>query len=289
MPRLLVGFDTRLLWRMHLRRHLAKACLRLVSLILASLPAQLMAEPVSFSEVLQFPFSAAVQVHDYADSPQHTVLNIQETDPSHGVVALIHGGCWSNAYDRNHTLPMAEALSTMGFDVWVPEYRRVGDAGGGWPGSLEDIIAAVEFVTEKTRRQPILIGHSAGGHLALRAAQTGLAINGVVGLAPITDLVSYGAESGSCQSMVAPFMGDETYSPDASYRDASVTLKAINVPVAVVIGKEDPIVGAAQVAVFDATQVITVEDAGHFDVIHPKTEAFSAVVTALEAIKERGR
>jgi hypothetical protein len=55
------------------------------------------------------------------------------------------------------------------------------------------------------------------------------------------------------------------------------------------MGKEDPIVGAAQVAVFDATQVITVEDAGHFDVIHPKTEAFSAVVTALEAIKERGR
>lgn len=133
MPRLLVGFDTRLLWRMHLRRNLAKACLRLVSLILASLPAQLMAEPVSFSEVLQFPFSAAVQVHDYADSPQHTVLNIQETDPSHGVVALIHGGCWSNAYDRNHTLPMAEALSTMGFDVWVPEYRRVGDAGVDGP------------------------------------------------------------------------------------------------------------------------------------------------------------
>jgi len=84
----------------------------------------------------------------------------------------------------------------------------------------------------------------------------------VVGLAPITDLVSYGAESGSCQSMVAPFMGDETYSPDESYRDASVTLNAINVPVAVVIGKEDPIVGAAQVAVFDATQVITVRTRG---------------------------
>ena len=101
----------------------------------------------------------------------------------------------------------------MGYDVWVPEYRRVGDEGGGWPGSLEDIVAAVEFVTDKTGQPPILVGHSAGGHLALRAAQTGLAIDGVVGLAPITDLVSYGAESGSCQSMVAPFMGDETYSP----------------------------------------------------------------------------
>ena len=251
--------------------------------------AEVRSAPVTYSDVI----ALKAQVHEerierYGTLPIQTLAHVASTAPS-DVLVIIHGGCWSNACDRNHTLPMAEALSTMGFDVWVPEYRRVGDAGGGWPGSLEDIIAAVEFVTEKTGRQPILIGHSAGGHLALRAAQTGLAINGVVGLAPITDLVSYGAESGSCQSMVAPFMGDETYSPDASYRDASVTLNAINVPVAVVIGKEDPIVGAAQVAVFDATQVITVEDAGHFDVIHPKTEAFSAVVTALEAIKERGR
>ncbi len=89
--------------------------------------------------------------------------------------------------------------------------------------------------------------------------------------------------------MVAPFMGDETYSPDESYRDASVTVTTINVPVAVVIGKEDTIVGASQVDVFDAIQVTTVEGAGHFDVIHPETEAFSAVVNALEAIKGKGR
>ena len=88
--------------------------------------------------------------------------------------------------------------------------------------------------------------------------------------------------------MVARFMGDETYSPDESYRDASVTLNAIDVPVAVVIGKEDPIVGASQLAVFDAVQVTMVDGAGHFDVIHPETEAFSAVLAALEAMKERG-
>ena len=88
--------------------------------------------------------------------------------------------------------------------------------------------------------------------------------------------------------MVAPFMGDQAYSPDDSYRDASVTVNTINVPVAVVIGKEDPIVGASQVAVFDAVQVTTVDGAGHFDVIHPETEAFNAVVMALEAMKEKG-
>ena len=278
---------------MHLRRYrirvlLVNAFLRVLTLFAASLPVQAISEPVSFGDVLELPIAEVAQTQDYGSSPQNTVVNIRGSDSSRGVVTLIHGGCWSNAYDRNHTLPMAEALSTMGYDVWVPEYRRVGDEGGGWPGSLEDIIAAVEFVTDKTGQQPILVGHSAGGHLALRAAQTGLAIDGVVGLAPITDLVSYGAESGSCQSMVAPFMGDDTYSPDENYRDASVNLNAITAPVAVVIGDEDPIVGASQVAVFDSGQVIKVKGAGHFDVIHPKTEAFSAVLAALEAMKERG-
>ena len=278
---------------MHLRRHRIRvlsvnAFLRVLTLFAASLPLQAISEPVSFADVLQLTVSEVAQAQDYGSSPQNTVINIRGSDSSRGVVTLIHGGCWSNAYDRDHTLPMAEALSTAGYDVWVPEYRRVGDSGGGWPGSLEDIIAAVEFVTDKTEQPPILVGHSAGGHLALRAAQTGLAIGGVVGLAPITDLVSYGAESGSCQSMVAPFMGDETYSPDESYRDASVTLNAIDVPVTVVIGKDDPIVGANQVAVFEGGQVTTVDGAGHFDVIHPETEAFSAVLAALEAMTERG-
>lgn len=278
---------------MHLHRHLIRvlsvnAFLRVLTLFAASLPVQAISEPVSFGDVLELPIAEVAQTQDYGSSPQNTVVNIRGSDSSRGVVTLIHGGCWSNAYDRNHALPMAEALSTMGYDVWVPEYRRVGDEGGGWPGSLEDIITAVEFVTDKTGQQPILVGHSAGGHLALRAAQTGLAIDGVVGLAPITDLVSYGAESGSCQSMVAPFMGDDTYSPDENYRDASINLNAITVPVAVVIRDEDPIVGASQVAVFDSGQVIKVKGAGHFDVIHPKTEAFSAVLVALEAMKERG-
>ena len=279
---------------MHLRHHLVRflsvnVLLRVLTLCAASLSIKAVSEPVSFDDVLQLSFGDVAQEQAYASSVQNTVVNIRGSSSSLGVITLIHGGCWSNAYDRNHTLPMAEALSTLGYDVWVPEYRRVGDEGGGWPGSLEDIIAAVEFVTDKTGRQPVVVGHSAGGHLALRAAQTGLAIDGVVGLAPITDLVSYGAESGSCQSMVAPFMGDDAYSPDESYRDASVTLNAIDVPVAIVIGKEDLIVGATQVAAFDAVQITMIDGAGHFDVIHPETDAFTAVLTALEAIRDKGR
>ena len=109
-----------------------------------------------------------------------------------------------------------------------------------------------------------------------------------MGLAPITDLVAYGAQSGSCQSMVAPFMGDEAYLPDENYQDASVTLSDISVPISIVIGAEDPIVGQDQVASFSTEQLTLVEGAGHFDVIHPETEAFTAVLRALETLQKAG-
>ena len=273
---------------MRLLSHLTIAYSRLAALVVASCPLAAIAAPVTYSDVLELPFSSTMREHSYGHTPLNTVVNIHEGGTSRGVAVLVHGGCWSNAYDRHHALPMAEALSEAGYDVWIPEYRRVGDAGGGWPGSLEDIVTVATFVTGKTGRRPILIGHSAGGHLALRAAQTGLEVEGVVGLAPITDLVAYGAQSGSCQSMVAPFMGDEAYSPNENYQDASVTLSDISVPISIVIGAEDPIVGQDQVASFSTEQLTFVEGAGHFDVIHPETEAFTAVLRALETLQKAG-
>ena len=59
------------------------------------------------------------------------------------LVILIHGGCWLNSFDVNHSRPLATALSQAGFAVWSLEYRRTGDPGGGWPGTLEDIQLAL--------------------------------------------------------------------------------------------------------------------------------------------------
>ena len=95
------------------------------------------------------------------------------------LVLFLHGGFWRAAYDRAHTGPLAEALADSGFVVCTPEYRKVGQAGGGWPGTFEDVAAAVEVLprlvagatdglTDGSR--VILAGHSAGGHLALWAA-----------------------------------------------------------------------------------------------------------------------
>jgi acetyl esterase/lipase len=244
---------------------------------------------VSFDAVMDLPVSGTHEHHRYGPGSLQTVLKVSTAAPLKTTLVLIHGGCWSNAYSRDHALPMAESLTRHGYDVWVPEYRRVGDPGGGWPGSLVDIKTAVNYVTDTAGVRPVLIGHSAGGHLALRAAQDkGLSIDGIVGLAPITDLVGYGAQKGSCQSMVAPFMGDQDYQPDKRYREASVTVSRVATPVRIVIGRDDPIVGHDQAHGFDEAVITTVDGAGHFDVIHPATPAFQAVLVALESLVPKG-
>ena len=246
-----------------------------------------MASPVSFSEVLDLSVEADRVVLPYGAQNQQTLVHFPVGATDADSVLVIHGGCWSNAYGVDHSLPMAAALSGMGLDVWAAEYRRVGDEGGGWPGSLEDVKSAARYVTQITGKAPLLVGHSAGGHLALKAAEDlDLSISGVVALAPITDLVSYGAETGSCQSMVPKFMGDDSYGPSDAYREASVRIEDITVPVIVVIGDADPIVGANQVESFSLDQLRTIPEAGHFDLIHAETIAFDAVKSTVERLLE---
>ncbi len=92
---------------------------------------------------------------------------------------FLHGGFWRAEYGREHTAPLAEALAEAGFVVCAPEYRRTGQRGGGWPGTFDDVAAAIDglpaLVARATsglvdERRLVLAGHSAGGHLALWAA-----------------------------------------------------------------------------------------------------------------------
>ena len=93
------------------------------------------------------------------------------------LVLFLHGGFWRVAYDRSHTGPMAAALAAAGYAVCVPEFRRTGQPGGGWPGTFDDVAAAVDRSPALVREAAapgviadgpaLLSGHSAGGHLAL--------------------------------------------------------------------------------------------------------------------------
>ncbi|RZQ60668.1 alpha/beta hydrolase family protein [Amycolatopsis suaedae] len=90
------------------------------------------------------------------------------------VVVLLHGGHWAAAFDRGQLTELAGDLVSHGVAVWNAEYRRVGEPGGGWPGTFEDVAAAVDAVDGMDAaldpRRVVLAGHSSGGQLAVWAA-----------------------------------------------------------------------------------------------------------------------
>ncbi|TDC01038.1 alpha/beta hydrolase [Micromonospora fluostatini] len=118
--------------------------------------------------------------------------------PARRLVVVVHGGFWRAEYDRTHTGPLAAALAGLGHPVAQLEYRRTGQPGGGWPGTLSDVVTGVAALPalaagalpgRVTADPPILVGHSAGGHLALYAAAHAPAtVGGVLALAPVADL-----------------------------------------------------------------------------------------------------
>jgi len=161
----------------------------------------------------------------------------------------------------------------------------VGDPGAGWPNTLNDVVAAVGYVTRTTGTSPWLLGHSAGGHLALRAAyEPGIVTQGVIALAAITDLTGYAQQEGSCQAMVPELLQASLDAEPERYRDASVNGTRLRVPVRLLLGDRDPIVGADQLAGFPGSDVVRIPGAGHFDLIYPGTPAFGQVVDSLNSL-----
>ena len=233
------------------------------------------------------------------------------------IVVFIHGGCWRAQYDLAHVAAAAAALAADGYATWTIEYRRLGDAGGGWPGTFDDVALAVDHVRLLAAQFPrldttrvVLMGHSAGGQLALWAAsrtaadasgplhQGGapLTVAGVVSLAGITDLATFGVASSGCNDAVTPLMGGNPTAVPDRYRAVSPAERVpFHVPVRLVHGDADAIVPLAQSRDFDArnraaggtSEVYVVAGAGHFDLVAPSAEAWTTVLRALHSLAPR--
>lgn len=231
-----------------------------------------------------------------------TPLTTKDTFP---LVIFIHGGCWLSDYNLDHVSTVCADLVKEGYAVWTPEYRRVGNEGGGYPNTFKDIQAGVDFARTLADIYPldlekvVIMGHSAGGHLALwLATQQNLAknsrlynanplpIKGVISLAGITDLKAYDAIGNDCSTAVAKLMGGTAEKMDSRYYKGSpIHLLPADVPLRLIHGAKDAIVPIGQSETFAKkaaakgvdVKVLTIEEGGHFDMVSPYSEAWSVI------------
>jgi acetyl esterase/lipase len=210
----------------------------------------------------------------------------------HPVAIVIHGGYWRAQYDLKHIGHLCEALTRAGMAAWSLEYRRIGNAGGGWPGTFDDVKAGAAHVARMERpkaldlRRVIAMGHSAGGHLVLwLAKQKALELKGVVPLAPVADL-RRAWELRLSNNVVEEFLGGSPTQVPERYRAGSpIEMVPLGVRQRMIHGTADDVVpisisrgyvAAARAKGDDAT-LTEPAGAGHFELIDPRSAAWPAV------------
>jgi len=219
-------------------------------------------------------------------------------DPGPAAI-VIHGGYWRAAYDLKHIGHLCEALTRAGIATWSLEYRRLGNPGGGWPGTFDDVKAGASHLTKLAKSKAIdlnrviAMGHSAGGQLALwLCKQNAIALRGVVALAPVADLRRAWALKLS-GNVVDELLGGSPAKVPERYRAASpIEMVPLGVRQRVIHGAADDVVpvsissgyfAAARAKGDDATLTEPV-GAGHFDLIDPRSAAWSSVRDAARGL-----
>ncbi|HEX3536061.1 MAG TPA: alpha/beta hydrolase [Stellaceae bacterium] len=241
----------------------------------------------------------------YGTGPsQFGELWLPQTAAAAPVVVMVHGGCWQSSYGLDLMRALSADLQRGGIAVWNIEYRRLGESGGGYPGTFADIGAAVDALRGLATTHPlslakvIAVGHSAGGHLALWAAarhrlpatspiasRDPLRLAGAITLAGINDLAAYAENGPACggTSTINRLIDAAGRPPGTAYADTSPrALLPIGVPQMIASGSRDGIVpadlgrayGAAAKAAGDPVDVVEISGADHFALIEPGSAAW---------------
>lgn len=246
-----------------------------------------------------------------AESCQFGELYVPKGLGPHPVVILIHGGFWRAAYRLTLMQRLADDLVQKSMAVWNIEYRCIGDAGGGWPGTLQDVACAADYLTmlapthalDLTRVVPV--GHSAGGQLALWLAarsrlpktckvavsDTPLPLAGVVSLAGASDLkLVWHLNLG--QGAATAFLGGGPSKVAERYSTTSpAALLPLGIPQVLMHGNRDDLVPLivsqqyAQQAILagDRVKLIELPEVDHFALIDPSSAAWG--ITIAEILK----
>jgi pimeloyl-ACP methyl ester carboxylesterase len=184
----------------------------------------------------------------------------------------VHGGFWRARYGLDLEHALAADLVARGWTVWNIEYRRLGD-GGGWPETYDDVRAAIAALPVPADGL-VAIGHSAGGHLAVRAAAD-VPLTGVVAQAGALDLYELWRR-GTSDHVVRQFLGG---SPDeVPEAFAAATPLPPAVPTLLVHGALDQDVPVEISRGFGGGELVVIEDEGHMEHLDPSTQCWRAVI-----------
>jgi dipeptidyl aminopeptidase/acylaminoacyl peptidase len=230
-----------------------------------------------------------VETLRYGDHPEQVAdLRLPDAGDARGLAVVLHGGFWRARYGRTTTAALAVDLARRGWASLNVEYRRIG-CGGGVPETLDDVAAAVAAGAAQVRpRRTVVIGHSAGGHLALWAA--GLpGVSAVVSLAGVADLAAAARERLGDGAALEVAGGTPEDRPEAYALADPLRRLPLPVPALLVHGDADDRVPVEQSRRYAAAagarcELLELAGIGHFDPIDPRGEAWPQVARRLEAL-----
>lgn len=249
------------------------------------------------------------------DPSQFAELRLPSGAGPHPVAVLVHGGCWKAEYATLRDLaPMGDALKPEGIASWNVEYRRLGNAGSGWPGTYLDIGRAIDHLRQVAPNYRLdltrvaVVGHSAGGHLAMWAAMrqrlsrnspvyvaNPLPLRGVVNLAGTIDMRENIAhmEAACNDTVVTTMLGGTPASVPDRYREVSATtMLPLRVPQVLVWGEHENFVPLslarrhvdAATKAGDRARLILIPAIGHFESASPQSSAWPTVLEAIRSL-----
>lgn len=242
---------------------------------------------------------AAARTTSYGPDPAQVYdVRLPTRAPRGSTVVVIHGGFWMAEFDRAHAGSQAQAFADNGFHVAVLEYRRVGMAGGGWPGTFQDVMAAVAAVRTDAElpERLVLVGHSAGGHLAALVVSQPDAhgLGGAVSLAGCVDLAMT-ARMGLGDRAAQGLVGGEPPDLPAAYAEADPAALTPAVPLLLLHGADDEVVppevslsylNAVRRSGRSHAEVrrTVIPACEHYGLIDPEHPAFAVVLEAVRSL-----
>jgi acetyl esterase/lipase len=244
------------------------------------------------------PRAGAARTYAYgADPDQHADLRLPTGEPPTAgfpVAVLVHGGYWRSRWRSDLMDAMAADLTGRGVATWNVEYRRP-DAHD-WDATTADVAEAMRALAHVDApldlRRVVVLGHSAGGQLAVRwAADVAADPRAVVrplltvSLAGVLDLVEGERRALSGDAVVAALGGTPADRPDVYRASTPRHRLPLGLPLAVVLARDDDpdllaigrdFASSARDAGDDV--VVLEQDGDHFTVIDPTSAAWPAIV-----------